>query len=150
MVLRRRWSDLTHFFAVGPRLGYIPSIYVAEDVGRTSYWSPWGWMSPLSGGYYANIFTHYRPIGDPNWYKKENPEGTPEPLLDVGECKLTGKVDQYSQGAVTCDNPAIGVHLSPTMFEAKDGADLFQWWKSVGPEEEEISVDADVGGGDEL
>ena len=47
MVLRRRWSDLTHFFAVGPRLGYIPSIYVAEDVGRTSYWSPWGSMSAM-------------------------------------------------------------------------------------------------------
>lgn len=70
----------------------------------------------------------------------------------MGECKLTGQIDQYSQGAVTCDNPAIGAHLSPTMFEAKDGPDLFHWWKSVGPEEEdkEIAVDADVGGGEEL
>ena len=92
-----------------------------------------GRNTPLSGGYYANIFTHYRPIGDPNWYKKENPEGTPEPLLDVGECKLTGKVDQYSQGALTCDNPAIGMHLSPKVFTATSGDDLYNWWLSVGP-----------------
>ena len=47
MVLRRRWSDLTHFFAVGPLLGYIPSIYASEGVGRTSYWSLWGSMSAM-------------------------------------------------------------------------------------------------------
>ena len=106
--------------------------------------------TPLESGNYINLFTHYRPVDDPEWYLRDNPEGTPEQLLDVGECKLTGQTDQYSQGAVTCDNPAIGAHLSPTMFEAKDGADLFQWWKSVGPKEEEIAVDADVGGGEEL
>ena len=54
-------------------------------------------------------------------------------MLDVGECKLTGKVDQYSQGAVTCDNPAIGMHLSPKVFTATSGDDLYNWWLSVGP-----------------
>ena len=54
----------------------------------------------------------------------------------MGNCKLTGKIDQYSQGAVTCDKPAIGPHLSPTMFKANNSADLFQWWKSVGPEDD--------------
>jgi len=92
-----------------------------------------GRNTPLAGGYYANIFTHYRPMGDPNWYKKENPEGTPEPLIDVGKCELVGKPDDYSMGAVKCENPAIGPHLSPKMFTAESGEDLYQWWLSVGP-----------------
>lgn len=92
-----------------------------------------GRNTPLEGGYYANIFTHYRPIGDPGWYLKENPEGTPEPLIDVGKCELVGGPNDYSAGAVQCDNPAIGPHLSPRMFTAESGEDLYQWWLSVGP-----------------
>ncbi len=88
-------------------------------------------------------------MGDPEWYTRDNPEHTPEPLLDVGNCRLTGQLDQYSQGAVTCDNDAIGPHLSPRMFTATNGDDLFQWWKSVGPEEEVNTVDA-KGMGEEL
>jgi len=102
-----------------------------------------GRNTPLQGGNYINLFTHYRPTDDPDWFRKESPEGTPEPLIDVGECRLEGKLDQYSQGAVTCDNKAIGPHLSPTMFTAKNGMDLFNWWQSVGPDE-------GVGGGEEL
>lgn len=92
-----------------------------------------GRNTPLAGGYYANIFTHYRPIGDPKWYTKENPEGTPEPLMYVGKCELVGKVDEYSSGSVQCENPAIGPHLSPKMFTARSGDDLYEWWVSVGP-----------------
>ena len=92
-----------------------------------------GRNTPLSGGYYANIFTHYRPIGDPDWYKKDNPEGTPEPLMDVGKCELVGKPNEYSTGAVKCDNPAIGPHLSPKMLTATSGDDLYNLWLSVGP-----------------
>jgi hypothetical protein len=91
-----------------------------------------GRNTPLSGGYYANIFTHYRPIDDPSWYQKDNPEGTPEPLLDVGECKLVGD-PVYSSGAVQCENPAIGPHLSPKMFTAEGGDDLYDLWLDVGP-----------------
>lgn len=104
-----------------------------------------GRNTPLQSGNYINLFTHYRPTDDPDWYLRENPEDTPEPLMDVGKCSLTGKIDQYSQGAVTCENSAIGPHLSPTMFSANSGSDLFQWWKSVGPEEMD-----DNQGGDEL
>jgi len=103
-----------------------------------------GRNTPLHSGNYINLFTHYRPLDDPEWFHKETPEGTPEPLLDVGQCVLKGKTDQYSQGAVACDDEAIGPHLSPTMFSANSGSDLFQWWKSVGPEEEEAV------GGEEL
>ena len=94
-----------------------------------------GRNTPLYSGNYINLFTHYRPLGDPEWYKRDNPEHTPKPLMDVGECRLTGQIDEYSQGAVTCDNDAVGPHLSPRMFTATNGDDLFQWWKSVGPKE---------------
>ncbi|KAL7476247.1 hypothetical protein ACHAW6_002120 [Cyclotella cf. meneghiniana] len=94
-----------------------------------------GRNTPLQNGKYINLFTHYRPLNDPDWYLRENPEGTPKPLMDVGECKLVGRPDQYSQGAVKCDNEAIGPHLSPTMFQAKSAMDLFHWWESVGPKE---------------
>mmetsp|Transcript_37258 Transcript_37258/g.67033 ORF Transcript_37258/g.67033 Transcript_37258/m.67033 type:complete len:516 (+) Transcript_37258:68-1615(+) len=92
-----------------------------------------GRNTPLEGGYYANVFTHYRPINDPNWYTKENPVGTPEPLIDVGKCELVGKLNAFSVGAVKCENPAIGPHLSPKMFTAESGEDLYQLWLSVGP-----------------
>lgn len=97
-----------------------------------------GRNTPLAGGFYANLFTHYRPTGDPQWYEKENPEGTPEPLIDVGECSLVGEPNAYSSGAVKCDNPAIGPHLSPKMFTAKSGDDLYNWWLSVGPSFDEV------------
>jgi len=111
-----------------------------------------GRNTPLQSGNYINLFTHYRPTDDPDWYLRETPEDTPKPLMDVGKCSLTGNIDQYSQGAVTCENNAIGKHLSPTMFSANNGMDLFQWWKSVGPpgEGEGESSDEGVGGGEEL
>lgn len=105
-----------------------------------------GRNTPLQGGAYINLFTHYRPLDDPDWYLRETPEGTPEPLIDVGKCELVGQLDQYSEGSVACENKAIGPHLSPTMFSARAGHDLFLWWKNVGPEEES----EDVGGGEEL
>lgn len=88
-----------------------------------------GRNTPLQGGKYVNLFTHYRPINDPNWFRRKNPDGTPEPLIDVGECRLVGKSDEFSQGAVQCDNDEIGIHLSPTLFQARSGEDLFRWWK---------------------
>jgi len=42
---------------------------------------------------------------------------------------------------VTCDKSAIGPHLSPTMFKANNSADLFQWWKRVGPEDDGTVLD---------
>ncbi len=107
-----------------------------------------GRNTPLQSGSYINLFTHYRPLNDPDWWQRDNPEGTPEPLIDVGECKLVGELDQYGQGAVKCDNPAIGPNVSPTMFIADSGEDLFDWWKRVGPEEG--SVVEGVAGGEEL
>ena len=73
------------------------------------------------------------PAGDPQWYQKDNPDGTPEPLMDVGKCELVGQPTDYSVGAVKCENPAIGEHLSPKMFTARSGEDLYQHWLTVGP-----------------
>jgi len=112
-----------------------------------------GRNTPLQSGNYINLFTHYRPLDDPDWYLRDTPEGTPKPLMDVGQCRLEGKLGQYSQGAVVCDNRAIGPHLSPTMFSANSGMDLFQWWKSVGPDEPEEGKSESVegaGDGEEL
>eukprot|EP00566_Odontella_aurita_P014628 CAMPEP_0113553968 /NCGR_PEP_ID=MMETSP0015_2-20120614/15893_1 /TAXON_ID=2838 /ORGANISM="Odontella" /LENGTH=526 /DNA_ID=CAMNT_0000455067 /DNA_START=294 /DNA_END=1874 /DNA_ORIENTATION=+ /assembly_acc=CAM_ASM_000160 len=98
-----------------------------------------GRNTPLQGmgAYYVNMFSHYRPVGDSEWYVRPNPEGTPQPLIDVGECWLEGTTDQYSQGAVKCDNPSIGPHLSPKNFRhypirATSGEDLSEWWEKVG------------------
>lgn len=112
-----------------------------------------GRNTPLQGGKYINLFTHYRPVDDPKWYQKENPEGAPEPLIDVGECKLVGLYDEYSKGAVKCDNEAVGLHLSPMLFNRGDyqypttisgGEDLFRWWKLTSPKDAfEASQDRD-------
>jgi hypothetical protein len=96
-----------------------------------------GQNTPLQSGKYINPFKHYRPLNDPDWYLGGDCEGIPEPILDVGECKLFRRPDQYSQGAVKCDNDAIGPHLSPAMFQAKSAADLFSWRVSVGPKSED-------------
>lgn len=90
-----------------------------------------GRNTPLQGGYYVNLFSHFRPKGDPRWYVQPNPAGTPEPLMDVGECRLEGTLDQVGVGAVKCDDPAIGPYLSPTMFRARSAEDLSEWWLSV-------------------
>ena len=102
-----------------------------------------GRNTPLAGGYYTNLFTHYRPTGDPQWYEKDNPPGTPEPLLDVGQCKLVGEKDEYSVGAVKCENDAIGPHLSPKLFTATSGEDLYDLWLRVGPSFDEDAAAAE-------
>lgn len=102
---------------------------------------------PMKGpnAYYVNLFTHYRPVGDPEWFHKPNPEGTPQPLLGdkpVGEeCKLvrqgltgTGPAGHslgYVEG-VECDDPRLGPYISPTLFQATGPEDMIQWWRSTG------------------
>merc|ERR1711933_315963 len=96
--------------------------------------------TPLVSGSYANIFTHYRPVGDSNWYRRENFDHTPKRLLDVGECKRVGKRNEYSTGSVVCDDSRIGPHLSPTRFVATSGDDLFHWWKHMSTGKRQINV----------
>ena len=82
-------------------------------------------MRPLNGSHYVNIFSHYRPVGDSQWFTRPNPPGTPDPLLDVGECRFDGN-------AVACDKADLPT-LSPTLETLKTSADLYNWWVKVSP-----------------
>ena len=106
------------------------------------------------GAYYTNLFTHYRPVGDDDWFTRDNPPGTPKPIKDnvVGECHVsdvgTTEVANGQVGlvhSVVCDDTRLGRNLSPTLFQAKSGSDLIEWWKMTGPPENTVS-----GGNDEL
>ena len=98
---------------------------------------------PMAGpnAYYVNLFTHYRPIGDDEWFTKENHKGTPEPLMQVeGECRLekvgTTETASHQLGvveAVQCDDKRLGPYISPTLFTAANGEDLINWWRMTGP-----------------
>ena len=97
---------------------------------------------PLMGknAKYINIFTHYHPTEDPKWMGKPNPEGNPEPVLEVnGECKLepvgTMGLPNKQLGiveAVKCDDERLGNTFSPMLFTASSGEDLLAWWKNTG------------------
>lgn len=111
------------------------------------------------GAYYVNLFTHYRPLEmGPEWYKLDTPEDK-KPLLDLdlggdgvdGDVDLkdvctvpenvTGKDTEYlGYGKVRCPNhPQLGKNLSPSLFVAKSGMDLIEWWKRIAPEGEDHS-----------
>lgn len=108
-----------------------------------------GRSRPLKGpnAYYVNLFTHYRPVGDPKWMEKPNKIGTPEPVLEVeGECRLvpvsTTELPGKQLGvvqAVKCDDPRLGDTISPTLFKAESGYDLLEWWKRTGSSETALS-----------
>ena len=83
-------------------------------------------MKPLEGAYYDNLFSHYRPVGDPEWFTRDNPEGTPAQLLDVGECRVG--VD----GSSVCDGARLP-YLSPQLEKVTEPGDLFQYWRKVSP-----------------
>lgn len=101
---------------------------------------------PLSGpnAYYVNLFTHYRPIGDPKWFEKPNHEGVPDPVLDVeGDCRLekvsTTETPHHQLGvveSVRCADERLGSYISPTLFKATGAQDLIEWWQMTSPQRE--------------
>lgn len=84
-----------------------------------------GRMKPLQGGYYVNLFAHYRPIGDDAWYKKPNPPGTTAPVMDLGHCTTNGT-------KATCDGPVSAPNLSPALEEIHSAMDLYKYWEKTG------------------
>ncbi len=114
---------------------------------------------PMVGpdAYYVNMFTHYRPINDPTWYSRPNPDGTPAAVLGnqplAEECRLvklgiaaTGPAGQ-SVGlleGVECDNPDLGDFVSPTLFQAKGPDDLIHWWRVTTPARQDATFSADT------
>ena len=77
-----------------------------------------GRMRPLDGAFYVNLFAHYRPVGDKAWFKKSNPDGTPPPVGDLGNCSVTdvdvdggrsSSSSSSSSGSVVVGSGGIGV-----------------------------------------
>ena len=86
-----------------------------------------GRMKPLNGAFYVNLFAHYRPVGDPQWYLGQNPEDGVEQLLDVGDCSVT------SNGTYcTKDNDKVPF-LSPSLEKLSGPEDLMRYWKHTSP-----------------
>jgi hypothetical protein len=87
-----------------------------------------GRMNPLQGNSYVNLFAHYRPIDDPNWYKKENPSDSLKPILDIGECH----VPKDSKSPVCTGSEFSKLpYLSPHLLKLKSGDDIFNYWDNM-------------------
>eukprot|EP01033_Poteriospumella_lacustris_P017249 gene17249-12337_t len=84
-----------------------------------------GRMQPLRGAYYVNLFAHYRPIGDPTWFLKKNPEEATEPALDIGHCRSNGT-------KAVCDGEYKVPYLSPTLEQLHGPEDLYRFWDETG------------------
>lgn len=98
---------------------------------------------PLLGGsnaYYVNLFTHYRPMDDgDDWYLKKDTKPKQPPVLDVqGECKKPppGKISEQL-GTVQCNDVRLGPYVSPSLFQANSGKDLFEWWRQTSLSQQE-------------
>ena len=85
-----------------------------------------GRMKPLRGEYYVNLFAHYRPVGDPQWFTRDNPEDTPEPLIDISPIQFdTSRVMPFlSDPVTTLDGPHS----------------LMSHWRKVAPSDEEMDA----------
>jgi hypothetical protein len=94
-----------------------------------------GRMKPLRGASYSNLFTHYRPIGDPQWSTRPNPKDTPHKVMDIDHCQ---KID----GVVDCNGVKLPF-LSPSNEVVRGPNDLFSYWKRIGG-----SMDASTGIGE--
>lgn len=91
-----------------------------------------GRMQPLEGEFYVNLFAHYRPIGDPQWFLKENPPTAPKRLLDLGECTSNGT-------AAHCTR-VTPPFLSPLLDTLRGPDDLYNFWEKVAPKEGEAQA----------
>lgn len=86
-------------------------------------------MTPLAGKSYTNLFSHYRPVGDPAWFEKENPPGTPSPLMHIGECSL--EVSSDGSSAPSCSDVDVSSampFISPKLETITDENGLFDHW----------------------
>jgi hypothetical protein len=88
-----------------------------------------GRMQALEGAFYVNLFAHYRPIGDPQWFTKPNPVDGVKPLLDIGECSINGS----NQVECTKTTPK---YLSPFLDQLHGPDDLFNFWQKVAPKKD--------------
>ena len=76
-----------------------------------------GRMAPLNGSYYVNLFTHYRPVGDPEWFRKENPSDGVRQLID----------------ATGVDLSETRTRQPPDVVDLTGPLDLFKYWQLKTP-----------------
>jgi hypothetical protein len=97
---------------------------------------------PMMGknAYYVNMFTHYKPIQEGQWWNDENPAGTPDPVIGEKPVSEECHVDSLPGGnsTVKCDNPALGQFVSPELFQASKSDDLITWWRLTGPKDQAV------------
>ena len=89
-----------------------------------------GRNTPLNGEFYVNLFAHYRPVGDDRWYLKPNPDGTPDPLIDIGDCSVVTNTESLfnNNRSVSCSKESLPF-LSTTMHTINNAGDLMDWWR---------------------
>ena len=103
---------------------------ITMDVGDIVYYESarclHGRMQPLEGGYYVNLFAHYRPVGgDTKWFEKENPPESVAPRIDLGDCVVD------NNHTTKCTSGVPTPYLS-TSFEKLEGPkDLFKHWQDI-------------------
>eukprot|EP01034_Spumella_vulgaris_P023684 gene23684-29929_t len=91
-----------------------------------------GRMQALEGAFYVNLFAHYRPIGDPQWFTKPNPADGVQPVLDIGRCALN------DSDKVECTGSDVPTprYLSPFLDQLHGPDDLFNFWEKVSPKKD--------------
>jgi len=125
------------------------------------------------GCHFVNLFTHYRPVGDgASWHNNlSDMPNRPPPLLEgqvdydsePTACRLPEEQDSNNTdendlenslgvGTVECNDKRLGTYISPTLFRATSGSDLFRWWKATsdpnfigfGPEDGDDAVNDEL------
>ena len=91
-----------------------------------------GRMQPLQGSYYVNLFAHYRPVGEKEWFLKPNPPNSPLPLLDIGSCS------QQSEGETCAHN--LPFLSQKTNSKVDSSEDLMRWWIATSPPKSNVQV----------
>jgi len=77
-----------------------------------------GRMHPFEGGYFVNLFVHYRPVGDPEWYKTRNPKGGVTPLIDL---------DTLDESNIRSLLPFLKQEVTPLQGPNS----LFEYWSEI-------------------
>jgi|MDSY01.2.fsa_nt_gb hypothetical protein len=71
-------------------------------------------MQPLSRGSYANLFVHYRPDGDPGWFRKDNPPHGPAPVTAAWHAEETEAWQRGNNNASAGSEGGIAMTTRPS------------------------------------
>mmetsp|Transcript_50578 Transcript_50578/g.100023 ORF Transcript_50578/g.100023 Transcript_50578/m.100023 type:complete len:611 (-) Transcript_50578:128-1960(-) len=84
-------------------------------------------MQPLHSGTYANLFVHYRPKDDPQWYTKPNPPHTPAPVSAEDHRAALSADPAVEQAALASEMERSATTRPPKGEEDSKEADSFQF-----------------------